>query len=148
MGFSFNKADHTPSKGGDFAPLPDGWYTCQCDKVELKNSKSSDGQYLNFQWRVIGEDYRNRVIFDMVMVHGSADAVRIGKDTLWTICEAAGIDGFKDTSELVGITVDVRVTVEKGKGDWPDRNRIRKFQPAKTGQAPPPGFMTDDDVPF
>ena len=45
---------------GSFEPLPEGEYECVIEKVEVRDSKSSDHDYLNWELKVLDEDYEDR----------------------------------------------------------------------------------------
>lgn len=45
---------------GGFEPLPEGTYDCIIEKVEVRESKSSDNNYLNWEFKVTDDDHENQ----------------------------------------------------------------------------------------
>lgn len=48
---------------GSFEPLPEGEYECVVERVEVRESKSSDHNYLNWELSVLDEDYEDRKLW-------------------------------------------------------------------------------------
>ena len=73
-------------ESGGFEPIPEGTYDAIIDKVEVRESKSSDHNYLNFEFIIQDEEYEGR---RMWMINSfSPKALFRLKDTL----EALGVD--------------------------------------------------------
>jgi hypothetical protein len=47
----------------DQGPLPEGRYEVICEDCTVRESKSSDNDYLNFEFRVVDEEYEDRRIW-------------------------------------------------------------------------------------
>jgi hypothetical protein len=45
---------------GSFEPLPEGEYECVVERVEVRDSNSSDHDYLNWELKVLDEEYEDR----------------------------------------------------------------------------------------
>lgn len=48
---------------GSFDPLPEGQYECIIERVEVRESKSSDNDYLNWELNVQDEDHEGRKLW-------------------------------------------------------------------------------------
>lgn len=46
-----------------FEPLPEGRYECVVEKVEVRDSKSSDNDYLNWELKVMDDEYEGRKLW-------------------------------------------------------------------------------------
>lgn len=46
-----------------FEPLPEGRYECVIEKVEVRDSKSSDNDYLNWELNVLDDEYEGRKLW-------------------------------------------------------------------------------------
>lgn len=46
-----------------FEPLPEGQYECIIETVEVRESKSSDNDYLNWQFKVLDDEYEGRMLW-------------------------------------------------------------------------------------
>lgn len=155
-GFTVTEDDKAAATGGgDYAPLPPGWYAASLERIEEKRSKTSDSEYLNLMWRLDN----NRVVFEMIGVAGSDKWVAMGREAIIRILTASGIPATELQSKgphgLIGARVDVRLKIEKS-AEFGDRNRVvwhRKCETAApvagSSNAPkPPAGWSDDGVPF
>lgn len=97
----------------NFDPLPDGDYTVQIVKADLKETNDGQGNYFNFQLKVTEGKFANRFIFAMVTRRNKSEkAEQIGHGQLRTIMESGGLSMLQDTDQLIGISVSVRVGSE------------------------------------
>lgn len=107
---AINVADLPKDEMQSFDPLPDGEYRTRIEKCELKNTKAGDGEYFNFQLKVVGEKFAGRVLFGTVTrKNPSEKAEQIGAGQLRTIMESCGISSLSDTDQFIGGEVFVRI---------------------------------------
>jgi len=105
----FNSNDVEPSDGGDFKPMPTGWYAAQIEATEQKSTKDAiagknQDWYINFTFVIVGEHYANRKIFNILNLgNSSVKAKEIAFRDLSAICHATGKLLINDTSELHNI---------------------------------------------
>ena len=59
----------------DFAPVPKGLYNAFVDKAEFKTSKAG-AEYLNASFKLFGEHYANRVVFNIYNVFHTKEQVK------------------------------------------------------------------------
>lgn len=135
--------DSLPQPTGNFDPIPEGWYTATINGAELKDTKAGTGQYINVRYDVIGEKHAGRVVFGMINVrNANPKAEEIGRQQLGELLRAIGKASVNDTDELLGSTLQIKVTVSQREGYDP-RNEVRGFK-ATSGSMPKPA----EDMPF
>lgn len=145
------------TKKGDFSPIPDGFYTVQCSKAVVKDTKSGTGQYISCEFRVVDEgQYYNRVVFMMFNIKNpNAQAVEIGLRQLKDFMTAAGVknpDKLEAVTDLEGVGCTAKIAIEAD-ATYGDKNVIRYFKPfeakaAKKAKEPKIGIDTDEALPF
>lgn len=92
---------------GSFEPLPEGEYECVIEKVEVRDSKSSDHDYLNWELKVLDEDYEDRRLWMITSL--SPKALFRLKDVL------VAIDVIEGDEELeIEWEDDVDITSQEG----------------------------------
>ena len=132
---SYNSEENNESSG--FSVIPEGNYHVMIDKSEWKDTKAGTGKYINFQMKVVDGEYAGRVLFDILnLINPNPVAVDIARKTLNSMCQACGLTNVEDTDELHGIVFEVKVKVEEGTGDNPDRNKIAAYLPAEDYENP------------
>ena len=141
----FNSEDVTPSEG--FDPIPAGWYPAVLTSSDQKSTKNNDGWYANCIYDIVGDQYANRKIFDILNLgNASPKAMEIAYRNLSAICHATGKLSIASTEELHNIPMMVMVKVEPAVME-PDRktvkyeakNSIKGWKPMEGGgQAPTP----------
>lgn len=125
---NFNSQEVEPQAG--FELLPAGWQHLLCEKCELKPTNAGDGSYLNFQWKVVGGEFNNRVVFDMIMyTHPKEQTQQIGRAKLSALCRAMGIGNLTSTDMFNNRHVEGKVAVQKSKDpQYEDKNIVREFR--------------------
>jgi Protein of unknown function (DUF669) len=140
-----------PSRG--FGTIPAGDYTMQVIESELKDTKSGNGQILSLTWEVIeGPQERSRVWDNINYLHNSPKCQAIGQGHVKSICDAIGITGLLEDSEVLHFkpmicSVGIEAGGDKpGGGKYDDKNVIKRVRsmtataPAgKTATTPPAG---------
>ena len=112
-----------------FECLPAGEYKVQIVDTYIKIPKSGDGEMLTLSYEVVGDpQFDGRKVYDNIMLkHSNADAERIGKQKLNTICVLTGVKSLKDSAQLHGKTLSLLVTVKEYNGE--NQNQIKKYLP-------------------
>ena len=126
----------------DFQPVPPAKYHLEVVDAQLKTSKAGNAM-LSMQYAVVGGQYANRRIFDIMMLAGSKQSVGISKNQLQVI--KASIDGVPwskeiilgDTQELIGGHVIGTVYVEPAANGYSAKNRVRFLEVYDGTQAEP-----------
>lgn len=131
------RADEIPDQ--DFQPIPDGIYTAEVKKAELKDTKDGTGQYINLQFSVLGPTHAGRVVFAIVNIKNkNQQAEEIGLRQLKELRIACGIATLRDTDELVGRSMKIKVKTQKSE-EYGDKNTVAAFISANGSPLPSPG---------
>jgi hypothetical protein len=156
MGNDFDpKAAHDAGGGGDFDPLPPGWYYGRITEIEVQNTKAGNGKMVYARLDIEGPKLAGRVVFDrMVVAHPNPTAVEIGRARFGGLCLAAGFEKRpNDTKALLGKVVGVKVKTEKSK-EYGDKSVPQDYRAHAAGAgAADPGAAAaaqfdDADIPF
>lgn len=115
-----------------FGPVPVGEYELIVVKSDVKRTNAGDGSYASFDMQIVSEgEYQNRHVFQNITVENKSEqAVDIGRRQLADLCRACGKGAIRDTAELHDIPFFAKVGIEKGKNNYPDKNKINEFMPA------------------
>jgi len=116
-----------------YDPLPAGEYKVQITDSDIGTPKSGDGEMLKLVYEVVADpQFEGRKLFDnLILEHSSADAVRIGKQKLNTICALTGTKSLKDSAQLHGKTISLLVGIREYNGE--KQNTIKKYLPFNSG---------------
>lgn len=142
----------------NFEPLPEGEYTVKVDSTELKATKNGTGQFIKTAFVVLAPKFQGRKLFhNFNIINENSEAMRIGKQQLKALMQSSGltqeqINQFNDTDQLIGLTCNVTVGIEKGQGNYGPQNRIKRFLKAGAVSSPaaapfaPPAPPASSDV--
>jgi len=118
---------------GSYDPLPAGFYSATIANAELKTPKSG-GQYLNVRYDITGPSHAGRVVFGMVnLTNPNQRAEEIGRQQLGELMRAIGLDTLKDSDQLIGGRLKIKLTVEESE-QYGTQNRVG-------------GYRADDSAP-
>jgi len=121
----------------ELAVVPAGWYTATIAEAEVKTSKRGDGQYLSIRYTILGPTHQGRSVYGNVTLRNASEtATRIGRAQLKELMGAAGLTQLSDTDQLVGVTLQVRVTI-RDDPQYGQSNEVKGWKPAGA-QAPVP----------
>lgn len=131
----FKAKDHEGLR--DFEPLPAGMYIARIVESEMKQCKETakdpDGQYLKLTIRLDeGQKYAGRQLWvNLNLINKNEKAVEIAQNELASITTACGKSVVRDSNELHGIPMRIKVAVvPDGRGaDFPPQNQIKKYEP-------------------
>ena len=130
MQFAFDATKvEVKEQSGDFDPIPQGNHQMEVFDSEI-HSSDTGSVGIKLQYRITGESFNNRRVFDYInLVKKNGDQNEIGNQQVAQLCNAIGIDGFKDTAELQGKTFTGYVRHDKRDGEI--RERVAGFKAAK-----------------
>lgn len=125
----------------------------KCTMMLVKSKKKESGKnpgnfYLDCQFKIIGGDYANRVIFNMYNLENSNPvAEEMGKAELANLMKAvrvASIGSMWDLTDLMNIPFEGELKLEES-DDYGDSNKIKTYSPASgdTKHDVPPTGNTD-----
>ena len=128
-GFDATKVE--PLREG-YDALPAGKYQAVIVHSEQKTTNAGNGEYLKLQIKIEGGTYDGRIVFDNLNLKNPSDqAVAIAKATLSSICRAVNVLSPKDSSDLHGRTLTVRIACREYNGQI--QNEVKGYGPAEAG---------------
>jgi hypothetical protein len=123
--------------GDSYELLPPGWYNATISQADTAITKNGTGQYIKVRYDITGPTHQGRVVFGNINVqNASAAAEEIGRKQLGEIMRAIGVPRIRDTDQLIGGTLQIKVKVRTGDGKFDDQNEVSGFKPM-AGAAPP-----------
>jgi len=135
----FNANDVDPNFA--FEAIPAGKYLAAITESEMKPTKSSGGQYLQFTFQVIEGEYKGRLIWSRLNLDNpNATTVKIARAELSAICRAVGVPAPKDSIELHNIPLVITVGQKKRTDTGEMGNVIKGYakKDAVAARAPAP----------
>jgi len=112
-----NFADYENFGGGDFEPLPEGYYTVDITRAEMKDTRAGN-KMLAVEFTVKEGPFERRLIFDNLNIHHPNETPRgIAIGTLLRMFKAIGRPPQNDTGSLVGGTLVVKLKVSPPRTD-------------------------------
>jgi hypothetical protein len=131
----------------DNSPIPEGDYTATVHSAEVKPTKDGTGEYIKLRLDITGPTHAKRVIFANINTRSnkSAEAEKIGRASLRSIMQIAGIATLTDTDQLVGVNLGIKVSIRAAKDGYEASNDVRAYKSpgdvaAKAGGAGVPSF--------
>ena len=123
--------------GGSFEPIPEGTYELMAEDWEQKISKAGY-KYLKVTYRVQGENYANRVVWENFTISGANPTVGISRLKQWMV--ATGSDATELNQDAVNNlmmeTFTAKIGIEKS-AEWVDSNNLVDFLRPKMTEAMP-----------
>lgn len=143
LGQTFAASDLPQSNGGNYEPLPAGWYTANITQAELKSTLAGDGQYIKLRYDITGPTHQGRVVFGNLNIkNASAKAEEIGRQQLGEIMRAIGLAKVQDTDQLIGASIQVKLDVRPARTDektgktYEASNDVKGYRAINGGAAP------------
>jgi hypothetical protein len=68
LGQTFDVNELPQGNGGNYDPLPAGWYSATIAGAELKPTKDGSGQYIKVRYDITGPSHQGRVVFGNVNI--------------------------------------------------------------------------------
>jgi len=123
----FDASSHKPME--QFDPIPAGEYQAIAVDSEEKPTKNGNGSYLQFAWEIIDGEYKGRKLWSRLnLKNPSQEAVEIAERELSSICRAAGVLRPRDSAELHGKPLVLRVGVEKRNDTGELTNKVKGYK--------------------
>jgi len=120
--------------------LPAGDYPAVLVASEKKQTKDDSGSYLKMDFQIIRGEFQNKHIFtNLNLWLAQTDekkkmAVKIAKGQLSELCRAVGVGTPKDSTELHGVPIMIRLNAKEN-GEYGMQNNITKFTPMPSAAA-------------
>ena len=136
LGQTFDANELPQGNGGNYDPLPAGWYNATITDAELKPTKDGSGQYIKVRYDITGPTHQGRVVFGNLNIkNASAKAEEIGRQQLGEIMRAIGLAKVTDTDQLIGGSLSIKLDVRAATEQYAAQNEVKGFK-AITGSAP------------
>lgn len=134
-------------EGGNFEPLPAGWYTTTIADAELKDTKAGTGQYIKIRYDVTGPTHEGRVVFGNLNIrNANPKAEEIGQKQLGQLMTAIGLTELSDTDQLIGAPVSVKLAIRKSE-EYGDSNDVKAWKAAGNAAPKPAPAQTQTPAP-
>ena len=134
---AINAADLPESTS--YGAVPAGWYAVKITDAELKFTKDGSGQYIKLRYDIMGPSHQGRVVFGNLNIRNkSARAEEIGRQQLGELMRAIALPQVKDTDQLIGANLQIKVGVKPADGTYEESNEIKGFKPLEGGSVPMP----------
>lgn len=137
LGFVANVEDLPQGNTGDFAPLPDGWYTATVADAEVRQTKAGTGSYISVRYAITGPTHQGRVVFGNLNVSNpNPKAEEIGRQQLGDLMRAIGLKTVQDSDQLIGGHCQIKLVTRHQEGYEPS-NEIKAWKAAEGASAMP-----------
>ena len=132
-----------------FEPVPAGTYEVQITDTDLKTTKNLKGQYIWMELTIIrNPEYQDRKIFaNITIANENQKAVDIGRAQLGDLLEITGLATFSDTDELKNKILKVKVKIQEGTPEYPNKQNQVTAYLYPDGHVPGKGPLPTDAAP-
>lgn len=105
--------------------LPAGWYNAQIVETEMKPTKDNTGSYMEVVSQILDGPYAQRKVFDRLnLQNNNPQTVEIAFSTLRSIYDALGAVNVRDSSELHGRPLMIKLRMRKATEDYDANNDV------------------------
>ena len=142
----YNVNELPVGNGGNFDPLPAGWYSAAISQSELKDTKAGNGQYIKLRYDITGPTHQGRVVFGNLNIKNpNPKAEEIGRQQLGEIMRAIGLAKVTDTDQLIGGQIAIKLEVKQDP-QYGASNEVKGFK-SVSGSAAPAVSMPASEAP-
>lgn len=115
--------------------IPTGIYEAVVTDSEMRATKSGLGMGINLTFEILSDGpAKGRKVFVWINYeHPKAEAQRIGREELASLCKAVGVAELNDTNQLHNLPLMVTVGVDRND---PTRNVVKAYKPKAAQQTP------------
>jgi hypothetical protein len=132
----FDINDLPEGNNGDYAPLPDGWYTAHIAAASIETTKAGTGSYIKVRYDITGPTHQGRVVFGNFNVRNpNSKAEEIGRQQLGDLMRAIGLSRVTDTDQLVGCNCVIKLATRQQEGYEPT-NEVKGWKAVEGGSMP------------
>ena len=127
---TFNIQDLPKGEGGNYEPLPAGWYSASITAAEIKPTKAGTGEYISVRYDIVGPSHQGRVVFGTFNIrNASPKAEEIGQQQLGELMTAINLPQLSDTDQLIGCNVQIKLAIERSE-QYGDKNQVKAYKAA------------------
>lgn len=124
-----------PKSDRSFEPVPDGWYDVTITEADVKETNAGTGTYIKLRYDITGPAHSGRVVFGNINnSNPNPKAEEIGNQQLGELMRATGLSRLKDTDQLIGKRLTVKLTTQKSE-QYGDKNEVKGYR--SNGSAQP-----------
>jgi hypothetical protein len=134
MQFDFDASD-VPVADRSYELIPAGWYAATITDAESRATKSGSGKYLRVEF-TLADPAGRKVWSNYNVKNDSSAAESIGRQQLAEVCRAIGKKTVRDTDELRGCVLSIKVKVREAANGYEASNEVAAAK-ALEGSAPP-----------
>ena len=134
MEFSFDTAE-IPVSDRSFDLLPAGWYAATITAAESRDTKSGTGKYLRVEF-TLADPAGRKVWSNYNVKNDNPAAESIGRQQLAEVVRAIGKKAVRDTDELRGSVLSIKVKVREAANGYEASNEVAAAKSLE-GSAPP-----------
>lgn len=136
LGETFDANELPQGNGGNYDPVPPGWYNAAITSAELKKTKDGTGQFIKVRYDITGPSNQGRVVFGNLNIkNASTKAEEIGRQQLGEIMRAIGLAKVTDTDQLIGGNLSIKLSVREATEEYAAQNEVKGYK-AIEGSAP------------
>ncbi|MBQ7234012.1 MAG: DUF669 domain-containing protein [Kiritimatiellae bacterium] len=116
--------------------IPSGTYEAVVTESEMKATKNGLGMGINLTFEILSNGpAKGRKVFVWINYENQrAEAQRIGREELASLCKAVGIANLTDTNQLHNLPLLITVGLDRND---PTRNVVKKYAAKAAQQASP-----------
>jgi len=138
LGQTFNTDDLPADSGGNFEPLPAGWYQATVAGAELRTTKAGTGEYIFVRYDIVAPTHQGRVVFGLLNIKNpNPKAEEIGRQQLGNLMRAIGLANVSDTDQLIGGNCSIKLSIRKSE-QYGDNNDVKAWKAIEGGAVPTP----------
>ena len=126
----------------DYGLLPEGWYDAVISAAEIRDTKAGTGKLVAVTFDVTGPTHQGRKVWaNLNIKNPNPKAEEIGRQQLGEIARSIGVGLPKDTAQLIGGRLQIKVVVTKSE-QYGDKNETKGYKampggmPATVAAAP------------
>ena len=129
LDLGFNTDDVTP-ESRSFDVIPKSWQPIMVTGAQVAKSKSSEARYVKLEVTVTDGAFKGRKVFsNHTILNKDGTPNSIGRSQLTELFRACGVGG-SNLADLLNAQaiVEGRVGIEKGQGEYGDKNKLEGFR--------------------
>jgi len=137
--------DATEEIDDPFAAMPVGWYTATIKESEIAENSKKNGKFLKLGFVVNGGQYNDKKLYTYLNIKNPSDvAEAIAKKDMQAICKALDLQGIKDSNELHGQPMKIKLKIQAATEKYGESNVITHYASMDTDVEDD----NDDESPF
>ena len=138
-----SRVNNVAERTSDFAPIPEGWYKATIKDVQIKDTKDGTGKIMNFRFDIVGPTNAGRVVFNGLNIRNkNPKTEEYALQDLKQIRQALGLGQIKDTNDMIGKNLEIKVAIKEAEGQYEAKNITKGYKAIVGGTMPMPTAAT------